>query len=463
MDIVKIRLDELKKKKITIGKMAENMCTGVLFDCAEVFGEYPDALPALTVISPKGQSYPATVTKSGSSVLWEIKDSDLTAKGNGELQLAFVQDEVIKRSYVGRFTVLRSITSSGEAPDPIEEWETEAGAKLAEVDQALEAIPQTISTALAEAKASGEFDGPPGQNGQDGAPGADGYSPTVEVEDITGGHRVTITDAEGAHPFDVMDGEGGGADIDDDAGEGDTDVVWSADKSARTAATLSSAIAPLTPVATSGDVGKFLKAKTVSDGKVTEYEFGSGSGGGGAEIDDTAGHGDTTVVWSAGKTYDEIEKVKPGDYRLLKEVIISGDDTKVVMVDTDTNGDPFIVHEMMIDFEMAACSGTSQALVMPNQTTELWTSADLIPYLAVQNLFSSSKSQRRTARLKVEGGRFFGESEASSFDNHYGSVNSQRSRNATGIYECDPISAVRIWSINGHYFGDGTKIKIYGR
>lgn len=226
--------------------------------------------------------------------------------------------------------------------------------------------------------------------------------------------------------------------------------------------TLSEAIVPLTPAATSGDVGKFLKAKTVSGGKVTEYEFGSGSGGG-AEIDDTAGHGDTTVVWSAGKTYDEIEKVKPGDYRLLKEVIISGADTKAVMVDTDTNGDPFIVHEMMIDFELTACSGTSNALVMPNQTTELWTSADLIPYLAVQNLFSSSGSQRRTARLKVEGGRFFGESEASSFDNHYGSVNSQRSRNATGIYECDPISAVRIWSINGHFFGDGTKIKIYGR
>lgn len=252
------------------------------------------------------------------------------------------------------------------------------------------------------------------------------------------------------------------APIDDTAGEGDTDKLWSADKTAGEVTTLSEAIAILEPAASASDVGKFLKAKTVADGKVTEYEFGEASGGG-AEIDDTAGHGDTTVVWSAGKTYDEIEKVKPGDYRLLKEVTISGADTKAVMVDTDTNGEPFIVHEMLIDFEMTACSGTSQALVMPNQTTELWTSADLIPYLAIQNLFSSSGSQRRTARLKVEGGRFFGESEASSFDNHYGSVNSQRSRNATGIYECDPISAVRIWSINGHYFGDGTKIKIYGR
>ena len=41
---------------------------------------------------------------------------------------------------------------------------------------------------------------------------------------------------------------------------------------------LSSALNVLEPTATSGDVGKFLKAKTVADGKVTEYEFGMGGG-----------------------------------------------------------------------------------------------------------------------------------------------------------------------------------------
>ena len=42
-----------------------------------------------------------------------------------------------------------------------------------------------------------------------GRDGEDGYSPTVTVTDITGGHRVTITDASGDHTFDVMDGEDG--------------------------------------------------------------------------------------------------------------------------------------------------------------------------------------------------------------------------------------------------------------
>lgn len=45
--------------------------------------------------------------------------------------------------------------------------------------------------------------------GAKGDPGADGTSPTVTVTAITGGHRVTITDASGAHTFDVLDGEDG--------------------------------------------------------------------------------------------------------------------------------------------------------------------------------------------------------------------------------------------------------------
>lgn len=59
--------------------------------------------------------------------------------------------------------------------------------------------------------------GDKGDNGDQGAPGDPGeqgeagVSPTVTITNITGGHRVTITDEE--HPqgqsFDVMDGEGG--------------------------------------------------------------------------------------------------------------------------------------------------------------------------------------------------------------------------------------------------------------
>lgn len=45
--------------------------------------------------------------------------------------------------------------------------------------------------------------------GKDGEPGEDGISPTVTVEEIDGGHRITITDATGTQSFDVMDGKDG--------------------------------------------------------------------------------------------------------------------------------------------------------------------------------------------------------------------------------------------------------------
>lgn len=51
--------------------------------------------------------------------------------------------------------------------------------------------------------------GAPGRDGQDGAPGQDGVSPVITVTDITGGHRVTISDAVGTQSFDVMDGTNG--------------------------------------------------------------------------------------------------------------------------------------------------------------------------------------------------------------------------------------------------------------
>lgn len=47
--------------------------------------------------------------------------------------------------------------------------------------------------------------------GAPGDPGADGVSPIVSVSEITGGHQVSITDAQGTETFDVMNGEEGPA------------------------------------------------------------------------------------------------------------------------------------------------------------------------------------------------------------------------------------------------------------
>lgn len=46
-------------------------------------------------------------------------------------------------------------------------------------------------------------------SGAQGLPGEPGFSPIVSVEEITGGHRITITDEEGDNTFDVMNGAQG--------------------------------------------------------------------------------------------------------------------------------------------------------------------------------------------------------------------------------------------------------------
>lgn len=80
----------------------------------------------------------------------------------------------------------------------------------------------TVSTLPAESDATASITGtaeepvlnlgiPKGDKGNTGAAGADGVSPEVTIASITGGHSVTITDAD--HPtgqtFNVMDGESG--------------------------------------------------------------------------------------------------------------------------------------------------------------------------------------------------------------------------------------------------------------
>ena len=127
---------------------------------------------------------------------------------------------------------------------------------------------------------------------------ADGVIPTVHNVPAGGSANQVLAKNSGTD-YDLkwvnQSGGGGGAEIDDTAGEGDTDVVWSADKTWTETEALKEAIVPLTPAATSGDVGKFLKAKTVSGGKVTEYEFGSASGGS-VTVDDELSNSSTNPV-----------------------------------------------------------------------------------------------------------------------------------------------------------------------
>lgn len=55
-----------------------------------------------------------------------------------------------------------------------------------------------------------------------GNDGEDGVSPTISVTEITGGHRITITDANGTQSFDIMNGKDG---ADGSGGDGSGDML----------------------------------------------------------------------------------------------------------------------------------------------------------------------------------------------------------------------------------------------
>ena len=287
MKTYNVGLSDLTKRVLPIGYEGENLYTQVRVNCEEIFRDYPSATAGIAIQGPDGEVYPAAVTKTGNDIVWTITSSFLSAEGTGLGQLTFVDNETVIKSEIFHFVVYNSLVADGEMPDPVEDWITEANNKLGEVEAAVEQIPQTIDDALAEAKASGEFDGEdgfspvisvteitdghrvsitdaegtesfdvmngdPGQPGQPGAPGQpgqDGVSPTVSVTPITDGHEVTITDATGAHSFDVMNGEKGDpgtpgdpTKLIDDTSTTATDKVWSAKKSADDVSDLKSAI-----------------------------------------------------------------------------------------------------------------------------------------------------------------------------------------------------------------------------
>lgn len=86
------------------------------------------------------------------------------------------------------------------APANIAVTEIEGGSRL------------TITFGSGSTKIVDVMDGEDGytpQKGKDYFDGDDGFSPAVVVSNITGGHRITITDANGTKTVDVMDGEKG--------------------------------------------------------------------------------------------------------------------------------------------------------------------------------------------------------------------------------------------------------------
>lgn len=125
------------------------------------------------------------------------------ADGNGTI--------VIPTVWAMAGIVKQGVVPSGVDPsDPVPNWVAQVQSIASQASEdASDAL--TIAQGVKAQADAGDFDGAPGQDGTDGT---DGYSPTVSVEEIPGGHEVTITDINGEHSFEVLDGQGGGGSSD---------------------------------------------------------------------------------------------------------------------------------------------------------------------------------------------------------------------------------------------------------
>lgn len=199
------------------------------------------------------------------------------------------------------------------------------------VEALAEEIPQTIETALTEAKESGEFDGPQGPVGPQGEQGPQGIQGPKGDTGATGavgpqgpqGETGATgpqgpkgdkgdTGAQGPQgiqgetgpqgpkgdPGDVQSVAGKTGAVTLDAGDieyDDTDTYAAGSVGAGLADLKSQTDAMSTASAT--DVGKALSPKTVTGGKVTEWKFVSaGGGGGGGAVDDVQVDGVSVVT-----------------------------------------------------------------------------------------------------------------------------------------------------------------------
>ena len=293
MRTVSYRLGDLARATINIGKVAENEYTRVQFNAEQIFAEYPAATAALSVINPAGTAYPAVVTREGDLIIWDVTDADLTAAGMGELQLTLTENGVVIKSYIARTRIERSIVASGSAPDPVQSWLDNAAEVLEEVQ---DAIPAGGTTSQVMGKLSDDdYDiGWIDQTGGGGGGGTSNYNDLsnkpqiagttlsgnksleqlgiasadavsakytkpasgIPASDLASGVQTSLGKADSAYQkpgsgIPASDMESGVIPvltdlIDDTAGDGDTDKVWSADKTAEEVETLSSAIANLT-------------------------------------------------------------------------------------------------------------------------------------------------------------------------------------------------------------------------
>ena len=131
MRVEELWLSEVPEKNLDLGFVGEKNHTKFVIKCASLFHKYPDAQVTMAARPPVGDAYPVVLTKDGDDVIWNVSQGDIAHDGSGQYQLTFTQDEEILKEEFGQYFVKPSLTASGEAPDPVQDWLDAANEALA--------------------------------------------------------------------------------------------------------------------------------------------------------------------------------------------------------------------------------------------------------------------------------------------------------------------------------------------
>ena len=199
---------------IPIGYAGENEAREIAIDICQLVRTWPDLRPELVARRPgETEVYPCKTRVEDGVLVWTVTGADTAKSGEGEARVYMLDGE----GKIAKSRIVKTLIRGGmegemreEMPDAAAPWVesvTQAGAEAKasaeEAKAAADSVPEAIEAALAEAKASGEFDG------ADGADGADGYSPTVNLERVEGGVKITSVNETEEHSVVVLDGKKG--------------------------------------------------------------------------------------------------------------------------------------------------------------------------------------------------------------------------------------------------------------
>lgn len=129
--IICLKADEFGQSVLNLGRQGEDNAVRVLVDIGEYLKQDAGAQAALSAETPGGYVYPVIAAMSGTTLTWNIGESDVAEAGSGQVQLTITgtDGEVLKFA-TAKTRIEKSVTGSGEPPAPVEDW-VAAGGKAA--------------------------------------------------------------------------------------------------------------------------------------------------------------------------------------------------------------------------------------------------------------------------------------------------------------------------------------------